>query len=228
MRLVESFRKHRVERHIMSFDTLAPYYRNLEFVLAGGILQRCRTSFLPEVTDCRRALLLGEGPGRFLVELMRTNPRIEVVCIERSPVMIEVARRQLGKSDCRRVRFEQADVLAWQPTAGEFDLVVTNFFLDCFQREELQALVRKIAASAIPDANWLLADFREPETGWRRWRARLVLAMMYGFFRRTTKLSAWQLTPPDGFLEMAGFRLAGRRLENFGLAHADLWRRSAL
>jgi ubiquinone/menaquinone biosynthesis C-methylase UbiE len=209
----------------MSFDTLAPYYRSLEFVLAGGILQRCRTSFLTDVTNCQRALLLGEGPGRFLVALMRTNPRIEVVCVERSPVMIEVARRQLGKPDRRRVWFEQADVLAWQPTAAEFDLVVTNFFLDCFQREELQTLVAKVAASTTSDAYWLLADFREPETGWRRWRARLVLAMMYGFFRRATKLSAWQLTPPDGFLEMAGFRLAGRRLENFGLVHSDLWRR---
>jgi len=211
----------------MSFDTLAPYYRYLEFVLAGGILQRCRTSYLVEAAECRRALLLGEGPGRFLVELMRTNPSVEVICVERSPAMIEAARRQLGGPDRRRVRFEQVDVRTWQAPVGVFDLVVTNFFLDCFRREELQSLVMKVAASARPDARWLLADFREPETGWRRWRARMVLKLMYGCFRWATGLSAARLTPPDGFLENAGFRLAGRRLANFGLAHSDLWRRDA-
>lgn len=104
---------------------------------------------------------------------------------------------------------------------------MTHFFLDCFQREELAALVSKIAASATTDARWLLADFREPDRGWRRWRGRAALALMYGFFRAATGLSASRLTPPDGFLKAGGFRLAARRLENFELPHSDLWRRTA-
>ena len=209
----------------MSFDTLAPYYRGLEFVTAGGILQRCRTSFLTETKQSRRALLLGEGPGRFLVELLRANARVEVTCVERSPRMIEAARRQLDESELARVRFEQADALAWHPPRAMFDLIVTHFFLDCFLCEELQALVANIAASATQDARWLLADFREPEVGWQKWRAKAVLTLLYGFFRFATGLSAARLTPPAGFLEMSGFRLAGRRLANFGLVHSDLWRR---
>jgi SAM-dependent methyltransferase len=237
----------------MSFDTLAPYYRIMERVTAGGILQRCRTAFLAETTSCRRALLLGEGPGRFLEELLRTNPQVEVTCVERSPCMIAEARSRLNASDLARVHFVQADALTWQPLTpsdgervaegrvrgivksqerarplrGGFDLIVTHFFLDCFRREELAALVAKIAASATADARWLLADFREPERGWRRWRGRAALALMYGFFRVATGLSASRLTPPDGFLEASGFRLAARRLANFEFAHSDLWRRTA-
>lgn len=211
----------------MSFDTLAPYYRIMELVTAGGVLQCCRTAFLSETANSRHALLLGEGPGRFLVAFLRANPRVEVACVERSPRMIEAARSQLNESELARVSFEQADGLTWQPPRGKFDLVVTHFFLDCFRREEIQALVTRIAASATADARWLLADFREPETGWRRWRARAVLAMMYGFFRLATALSASHLTPPDEFLKASGFRLAARRLANFGLAHSDLWQRTA-
>lgn len=211
----------------MSFNTLAPYYRMLELVTAGGVLQRCRTAFLTETTGCQRALLLGEGPGRFLVELLRANPRVEVTCVEHSSRMIEEARRRLRESELARVRFVQADALTWQPPRNEFDLVVTNFFLDCFRPEELAALVAKIAASATADARWLLADFREPESGWRRWRGRAVLALMYAFFRVATGLSAVWLTPPDGFLKAGGFRLAARRLANFGLAHSDLWQRTS-
>jgi SAM-dependent methyltransferase len=277
----------------MSFDTLAPYYRIMERVTAGGILQRCRTAFLAETTSCRRALLLGEGPGRFLEELLRANSQVEVTCVERSPRMIAEARRRLNASDLARVHFVQADALTWQPLSmncvaadvsplhlisggsqnrltsaatvqgfnarfqrelttaslspcdrereggtsdsqerarprrGGFDLIVTHFFLDCFRREELAALVSKIAASATADARWLLADFREAERGWRRWRGRAALALMYGFFRVATGLSASQLTPPDEFLEAGGFRLAARRLANFEFAHSDLWRRTA-
>jgi len=211
----------------MSFDTLAPYYRNLELILAGNLLQRCRTSFLAETATSRHALLLGEGPGRFLVELLRTNPRVRVTCIERSPRMIEEARRRLNASERWRVSFEQTDALKWQPPRNEFDLVVTNFFLDCFRPEELAELVIKVGSSATQDARWLLADFCEPECGWRRWRGRVALALMYGFFRAAASLSASRLTPPDGFLEAGGFRLVGRRLANFGLAHSDLWQRRA-
>ena len=227
MSVVESLGENNLHSHAMSFDTLAPYYRIMEWVTAGGVLQRCRTAFIAEASNSRRALLLGEGPGRFLGELLRTNPRVEVTCVERSPRMIAEARRGLDASQLARVQFVQADALTWQPPRCESDLVVTHFFLDCFRRDELQALVAKIAASATADARWLLADFREPETGWRRWRARAVLATMYGFFRLATALSASQLTPPGEFLRASGFRLTARRLANFGLAHSDLWQRNA-
>jgi len=240
----------------MSFDTLAPYYRIMELVTAGGVLQRSRTAFLAEAANSRRALLLGEGPGRFLGELLRTNPYVEVTCVERSPRMIEEARKRLTESELARVHFLQADALTWQPLTpslfpsdgervaegrvrgilqsqeverrlhGKFDLIVTHFFLDCFRREELAELVAKIAESATEDARWLLADFREPESGWRRWRGRAALALMYGFFRVATGLSAARLTPPDGFLETGGFHLASRRRANFGLVHSDLWQRA--
>jgi len=213
-----------------SFDTLAPIYRGLEAVMAGGILQRCRTAFLAEAGTARRALLLGEGPGRFLVELLRVNPAVNVVCVEQSPRMIQAARDALKRQglDVARVEFVLADALTWSPPPTEFDLVVTNFFLDCFRREEVSELVAKIAGSVTADARWLLADFRLPERGWQRWRARAVLALMYGFFRVTTDLSASELTLPDGFLEAGGFRLDSRRLGNFNLVHADLWQRSAV
>ena len=210
----------------MSFNLLAPVYRGLEFLLAGGLLQRSRTAHLDAVRDVRQALLLGEGPGRFLEALLRAHPHITVTCVEQSRGMIRAARRHLGEAELARVRFEQADALHWEPPAARYDLVVTNFFLDCFSPQELDRVVAKAAGAAAPGARWLLADFREPESGWRRWRGRAVLAAMYAFFRPATGLSARRLTPPDAFLARAGFRLKARRLASFGLIHADLWERN--
>ncbi len=196
--------------------------------MAGQILQRGRIAFLAEATTSRRALLLGEGPGRFLVELLRANPHVHVTCVERSPRMIQAARAEMKRqgADAARATFLQQDALTWQPPHSAFDLVVTSFFLDCFRREELERLVSKVSVGATDQAGWLLTDFRQPDRGWRKWRAKLVLALMYAFFRFTTGLSASKLTPPDEFLEAARFRLVEQRLANFGLVHSDLWRRS--
>lgn len=213
----------------MSFDTLAPIYRPLEAVLAGGTLQQCRTSFLAAAADRQRALLLGEGPGRFLVELVRSHPLIEVTCVERSPAMIQEAKGclRLEGMDISRIDFQQTDALNWEPSGRGFNLIVTHFFLDCFRPQELGPLVAKLASAAETKAAWLLGDFCIPERGWRRTRARLIHMAMYAFFRTTTGLAARRLTPPDPYLHAAGFRLQSRRLFNQGLIHSDLWRKTA-
>ncbi len=198
----------------MNFDRLAPHYPWLEILFAGGLMQRCRTTYLSQAQNCRRALL-------------RANPEIEVVCIEHSANMIRQMRRRLTqeKLDAARVQFCQMNILDWTSPKAEFDLVATNFFLNCFHPGELQSLVPRLAASAKPDAVWLLADFCVLARGWRRWRAKMILQLLYAGFRVTTSLSARRLTPPDALLEAEGFVLTERRLNCLGLVHADLWRR---
>ncbi len=212
----------------MSFDRLAPHYHWLELAFAGGLMHRCRTAFLPRTRAARHALLVGEGTGRFLAELLRANPHVRVTCVEHSPAMIEQARRRLHTEnlDPARVEFHAANALDWSPPAGQYDLLVTNFFLDCFRPAQLQDLVPRLARATAPGALWLLADFRVPPRGWRRLRAIVILAALYAGFKITTSLSASRLTPPDPLLAQAGFSLVERRLASFGLAHSDLWQRT--
>jgi ubiquinone/menaquinone biosynthesis C-methylase UbiE len=213
----------------MSFDTLAPLYRPMEAVLAGGLLQQCRTQFLKEAAGCQKALLLGEGPGRFLVELRRAYPELEITCVEKSEAMIQQAKNRLNPSKLSsgQIVFHHSDIFEWQPRAGHFDLIVTHFFLDCFAPEPLQRLITKVSSVAGQGAKWLLADFCIPPTGFPRWRASFIHKCMYAFFRKVTRLSATKLTPPDPLLQSAGFQLADRRTYNLGLLHSDLWIRQS-
>jgi hypothetical protein len=226
--LVESSRNKFLSRVAMNFDRLAAHYHWLEKLFAGGLMQRCRTTFLARTKNCRRALLVGEGTGKFLVELLRFNPQIQITCVEHCEGMIEQTRERLAmeKLDGARVQFKQMDALDWTPPLEKFDLIVTNFFLDCFRAEQLQKLVPLLAASTTADAVWLLTDFCVPESGWQRWRAKIILAMLYAFFKLTTSLSANWLTPPDMFLTNSGFKLVDRRLASFGFAHSDFWQRN--
>jgi len=225
MAVVESSRHAILFPARMNFDRLAPHYHWLEIIFAGGLMQRCRTTYLTRTKFCRRALLVGEGTGRFLVELLRWHPQIRITCIEPCEGMIKQMRQRIIREglDDSQINFQQVDVLKWTPPKEKFDLIVTNFFLDCFRAGQLQELVPLLAGSTTAEAIWLLADFRVPECGWRRWRATVILAGLYWFFRIMTSLPAIWITRPDGFLSRSGFKLTERKLLNFGLIHADLW-----
>ena len=209
----------------MTFDRLAPHYRWLEWLCAGPLLQRCRTEFVREISAPRQVLVAGEGNGRFLAELLRAHPAARVTCVDASAAMLRLARERLARRgvDARRVEFIHADLLAWTPPAQRFDLLVTHFFLDCFRPGQLAPVIAKLAAAAAPGARWLLADFREPERGPAKWRARFIIQSLYLFFRCFARLPATRLTPPDDFLARHGFGLRARRVRDWGLLHSDLW-----
>ena len=210
----------------MSFDALAPHYQWMEFVLAGEKLQRCRTVFLDEIPAARSILLMGEGHGRCLVECCRRFTDAQIVCVDASEPMLAQARRQLAAHNAgsARVEFICADILNWLPPSNAFDLIVTNFFLDCFRENQLEQIIVRLAGAAAPDANWLLADFQIPAAGPKRLRSRLILWIMFAFFRATTRLPANRLTAPDSFLNRAGFLLHRRVEAEWGLLHSDWWR----
>lgn len=211
----------------MSFDQLAPHYRWMEWLLAGNKLQRCRTACFDLIPAPKHALLLGEGNGRFLIALLRKYPGIRITCLDASAAMLDCARQRLRQTGLRseNVQWIHADILKWQPGSQQFDLVVTNFFLDCFSSEQVEQIVQHLGRSAAPGARWLLADFCEPPSGGAKWRARLILSSMYCFFRVITRIPAKKLTAPDAALMRNGFRLRERKLSEWRLLHADLWTR---
>jgi len=209
----------------MSFDPLARHYRWMEFVLAGGKLQRCRTAFLHRVTEAQRVLIAGEGNGRFLVECRRQLPSANVTVLDSSAGMLNAARRRLAAArlDARNLDFLHTDVRRWTPPKAAYDLIVTHFFLDCFPSGQLEEVVAALARSASRNAAWLLADFQVPAAGWRRQRARIIHALMYAFFRRATRLPARVLIPPAPVLERQGFSLGATQTSEWDLLHTDLW-----
>lgn len=211
----------------MSFDLLAPHYRWMEAVCAGGQLQRCRTALLAVISAPQRVLVYGEGNGRFLVELCRRFPAARVTVVEGSAVMIDLARARLQREGLAGadVEFIHADALTWQPPVAVFDLIVTCFFLDCFREDQLQQLVPVIASAATSDAQWLHADFQIAPSGLMRMCSRVILGTLYAFFRSVTRLSAHELVNVEPCLSKVGFTRRQHREFLFGLLFCDCWKR---
>jgi ubiquinone/menaquinone biosynthesis C-methylase UbiE len=199
----------------------------MEFILAGEKLHRCRVAFLDEIPTARKILLLGEGNGRGLVESRRRFVNAQITCLDASEQMLAQTRRRLTRHNLEtdNVEFVHADVLNWEPGDKTYDLIVTNFFLDCFRADHLEQIISQLGKATTPDASWLIADFQTPPAGLQRIRSQLILWMMYAFFRGMTQIAAQKLTAPDSFLERIGFKLHCRTGSEWGLLHSDWWKR---
>lgn len=209
----------------MSFDVLAPHYTWLEAVLAGRRLQRARTAWLEQLAGCSEILIAGVGHGHFLRRCAQRFPQARFTSVDASAAMLAraAAHAQRAEIEPERTRFIHATLPGWRPERQGYDAVVTHFFLDCFPPDELADVMDVLAAGAGTNAVWLLSDFAIPSRGIARQRARAIHAIMYGCFRRVTRLRARRLTEPDPLLAGHGFTLRGRRTSEWGLLRADWW-----
>jgi len=209
-----------------NFDRLARGYQTLEWLAFGGDLERARFALLPALRSARRLLIPGEGDGRFLEKLVDLNPSAEIDCLDASLAMIERARSRLGERGSH-VTFRHADFWQINLPAQHYDAVVTCFFLDCFNSDEAERAVAKIAASLQPHAQWLWVDFALPARGLDRWRAQLWLTLLYTFFRWQTGLQTRRLPPAEAFIVAAGLEPITTQSSQGGLLRSVLFRAPA-
>jgi ubiquinone/menaquinone biosynthesis C-methylase UbiE len=164
-----------------NFDRIAPIYRWAEYLALGPLLQRTRTQFLTDLLDRRHALILGDGDGRFLAELLRLSPSVQALALDISGSMLHHLRMRClrrAPSSSFRLRTLQTSTLGFTPS-NETDLVVTHFLLDCFTQPDVDALAERFATHLPPGALWLLSDFGVPRRKWQRPFAALYVRALY-------------------------------------------------
>ncbi len=205
------------------FNRLARVYRAIEFLAFGGDLERARFCFLERLRDCRNILILGEGDGRCLAQLLETAPAARIHCLDLSAGMLARARARLSTSAAARVTFEQADLLTHALPTATYDAVITFFFLECFTPGQTAGIVARVRASLQPGATWLFADFVLPPRGFARLRAQAWVGLLYLFFRWQTNLTARFLPPSEELIEQAGLERTALRVLQGGLVHSAVY-----
>jgi SAM-dependent methyltransferase len=215
---------------LMNCNAIAPFYQTLEYASFGKYLEKVRFAFLNETAEAQTALICGGGDGRFLARLLHSNPRVHADFVDASSRMVELAQRRvaaMGKNLRHRVRFHSGDFRLFQPPRTSYDLIVTNFFLDCFPEAQMASVASRIAGWAAPGALWMLSDFAEaPGFVGGLW-TQAVIGALYAAFRITTGLPVMRLPAYLPAVAAADFRPL-RRLDVLGgLLHASIWRRAS-
>ena len=210
----------------MDFNKIAPYYSLLESLLFGGALQATRTSFIHYLVDAENILLIGEGRGRLLKELLRFNPKAEVWVVEQSASMIEKMKCDLEPFDFKKVTFINESFLTY-PGTYQFDAVCTCFFFDCFESAEVKNGIGKIYSLLKVDGIWMNADFRffHNHALHQRIAHRLLIQFLYGFFHLTTRLTSATLVCVETLACKSGFKVVETFKHAFLPLSSEVYRR---
>jgi ubiquinone/menaquinone biosynthesis C-methylase UbiE len=210
----------------MNFDHIATYYRWFEYIAFGHSLERRRLTFLDRMKDSRRALVIGDGDGRFTAALAIRNHTVQIDSIERSSQMLRLARRRLRREQIMnrdRIRLIQGDIRFVTLPTGEYDLIATHFFLDVLNHHDLRLVVQRVVSAASRPCHWAVSEFDIPQHGWRHIHAEAWVKTMYFFFRcvaglKVAELPEWR----TAFLDH-GFVCLHSEAAGAGLMRSELW-----
>lgn len=204
------------------FDRVADVYRWAEYLALGSLLQRTRLHFLPMLSGCRSALVLGDGDGRFLAQLLAANKGLNALAVDSSARMLTLLQRRCRFAAGRLQTLQTSAVTAIPAT--ETDLVVTHFFLDCLNQSEADQLIHQTAEHCHPGTLWLISDFQVPERRWLRWAGRAYIQSLYFAFRILTGLRVRQLPDTHSLFIREGFTRVAYHQRLGGLIYTELWR----
>lgn len=180
-----------------NFDRIANHYDNLARFVFGKSIKYAQTHFLSSIPDSSNVLILGGGTGWILSELQARTKHCRIWYIDLSERMISLAKRNELYPDVIFIRGDERSI----PQEVQFDVVVTNFFLDLFHEGKLRNIVQTILNVMKKDGTWLVADFVN-----KKWWQRIWLWKMYRFFRIIADIEATTLPPWEFIMQSSGLK----------------------
>jgi trans-aconitate methyltransferase len=186
----------------------------------GLWLQRCRAAQLAHLSGPRRALVLGDGDGRFLAQLLAAYPDLKADVVDSSAAMLRILARRIGRNP--GVCLHHADALEWSPS-GSYDLIVSHFFLDCFFAQQVDQIFDRVLPHALPGAQWLVSEFAIPRHAIAACAARGIIGLLYRSFGLLTGLSVRALPDYTSLLLRRGLVLSHEHRYLGGLLCSQVW-----
>lgn len=182
-----------------SFDRIAWAYDSLAHLVFFGAIKRAQLSLLHKIPKNANLLIIGGGSGWILTELDRLGISISVDYIEASGQMLKKTQQHQPFNHIKVsfIHGTQESI----PVNAFYDVVITNFFLDVFSPANLPGVMAHLDRYLNPVGKWIMTDFVDNGKWWQR----LLVKIMYVFFRATTDLEGAQLLNFDTYFHHLGY-----------------------
>lgn len=190
------------------FNWIAAGYDRLTRLVYGKALYESQVCFLALIPPGCNILIMGGGSGAVLRKLFSLNPGARVWYIEASSRMIELTSQKLSAAERKQTTFIHGTEKSI-PQDISVDVIITHFFLDLFPYAHLLASCRRLSAKLRLKGLWIVSDFVDGGIWWQR----LLLWVMYRFFRVTCGISAEKL--PAWGLALSLAAMKERRFQSF-------------
>ncbi len=180
------------------FNGLAPIYDLLVRLVFGSQIIKSQTAHFDQLVNSQNILLPGGGTGQVLEELDKLKLNLSIDYIEKSTKMLEKAKER-RPFNYIEVRYIEGDILKVDLQC--YDVIITNFFLDVFDKESLSLVVDKLSTLLLPNGKWLMTDFVSTNVAMHQ----ALIVIMYRFFKLTANLQGTRLLDFEKELNRVGF-----------------------
>lgn len=179
-----------------NFNAIASFYDKLSGLVFGQHLKNVQIEALRFIPQQSAVLIAGGGTGWILEEMANIIPQgLDITYIDKSSKMIEFSkRRNMGRN---KVTFIQIALENSELPPATYDVIITPFFLDCFSPQTFPLVFTQSDNALKAGGIWINIDFYLSEKS-RLWQKMLV-KLMYAFFRLTSNIEASQLPVTDAY-----------------------------
>lgn len=214
------------------FDNIAPKYDLLNHTLSLSIDRLWRRRVVRVVRKCRprRVLDLATGTGDLAIEMARRIDGVQVMGVDLSEGMLDVARRKVAARGLDgRVTLAVGDAEHMSADDASVDVVTVAFGVRNFG--DLEAGLKEMARTIKPGGKVVILEFSRPRNPIFRtlyeFYSYRILPRIGGMISRDKRAyeylpaSVGEFPAPQEFLQMlsrAGFKNCRARSQSFGIA----------
>ena len=197
------------------FNWIARSYDKLVNLVFGETLHHAQMHFVNEIGSSDHVLMLGGGSGKFLEQVLKVRPSITVTYVEASSEMIALAKTKTQANPHVAFIYGTQENISTQ----QFDIIITNFFLDLFCQDQTETLIEDLSKNLKPNGKWLITDFENTS----KRSHRFLLALMYFFFRTTGSIDAKRLPDWRSAFDKQGLKLKAEKFFRGGFVNASVF-----
>jgi len=139
-----------------AYHLVAPVYEWIEACYSGGAISACKRAQTAYFREGEHVLFAGAGTAP--EALLAAQAGARVTLLDRSEAMLAMARTHFRKAGFPDPFCWHGDLASYAPGVTH-DVVVANFFLNVFLKDELAPVLAQLNALRKPGGRLLIGDF---------------------------------------------------------------------
>jgi ubiquinone/menaquinone biosynthesis C-methylase UbiE len=186
------------------YDNVSVYYDRLARIIFGNSIRKAQAHGLSNIVSGSNVLIVGGGTGYVLEQIGLFQLKdVQVDYVEASTLMINQAKMRSINS--LNVNFIDQPIQEY-PVHKDYDVIITQFFLDSFEGEDLEEMFLRLDSHLRKSGLWLVADFQTSNDWNKNWQ-KMLLSIMYLFFKLAVGISAHKLENFQQLFQQLGYHL---------------------
>ncbi|MDQ3535472.1 MAG: class I SAM-dependent methyltransferase [Bacteroidota bacterium] len=205
------------------FDSIASFYDILVRIVFQKSLFNSQLTYLKNIPSQAKVLIIGGGSGWIINEILKVKPDVEIIYIELSKKMLNISKSKIPESYHKKIIFIHGDETDID-NIQEYDVLITNFFLDVFSEIRLLKIVKLLQEKLQKKGLWILTDFvNPPKFSIKHIFQILLIKIMYIFFRLICRLEGDKLLDHKKIIQKAGLQLTDTKKFFYNMIEANLF-----